>query len=170
MGLAADRPGVAGPACTEEMKRCLHYWAGYMPKIRWWIDIARTPLGTDAFRKPFFAHFLGIRPLLRSRYAQSTLGLVGGETRYRRHVLFAKPDVAARRGIHHDAGRKALDCHGPAAVPEGRPSVGCRAHRTRCGFGYGTHCGEGVANVAGGRTCDGRAVIDRRLVADGQHI
>ena len=35
----------------------LAYWAGYMTKIRWWIDLARTGFGIDAFRKPYFAHF-----------------------------------------------------------------------------------------------------------------
>jgi hypothetical protein len=33
------------------------YWAGYMTKIRWWIDMARTAFGIDAFQKPYFAHF-----------------------------------------------------------------------------------------------------------------
>jgi hypothetical protein len=35
----------------------LAYWAGYMTKIRWWIDMARTAFGIDSFRKPYFAHF-----------------------------------------------------------------------------------------------------------------
>jgi hypothetical protein len=33
------------------------YWAGYMTKIRWWIDMGRTAFGIDAFRKPYFKHF-----------------------------------------------------------------------------------------------------------------
>ena len=35
----------------------LSYWAGYMTKAAWWMEIARTALGIDPFRKPFFAHF-----------------------------------------------------------------------------------------------------------------
>ncbi len=34
----------------------LSYWAGYMVKTTWWLDIARTALGIDGFKKPFFAH------------------------------------------------------------------------------------------------------------------
>jgi hypothetical protein len=35
----------------------LSYWAGYMVKTTWWMDLARTALGIDGFRKPFFTHF-----------------------------------------------------------------------------------------------------------------
>jgi hypothetical protein len=34
----------------------LSYLAGYMSKAAWWAELARTPLGINAFRKPFFAH------------------------------------------------------------------------------------------------------------------
>lgn len=32
----------------------LSYLAGYMSKAAWWMDLSRTPLGIDAFQKPFF--------------------------------------------------------------------------------------------------------------------
>jgi hypothetical protein len=32
----------------------LSYLAGYMSKAAWWMELARTPLGIDAFKKPFF--------------------------------------------------------------------------------------------------------------------
>jgi hypothetical protein len=35
----------------------LSYFAGYMSKITWWLDVARVALGIDGFKKPFFAHF-----------------------------------------------------------------------------------------------------------------
>lgn len=35
----------------------LAYFAGYMSKAAWWFDIARSALGIDGFRKPFFRHF-----------------------------------------------------------------------------------------------------------------
>ncbi len=35
----------------------LSYWAGYMSKAAWWMDVARVALGIDGFKKPFFAHF-----------------------------------------------------------------------------------------------------------------
>lgn len=35
----------------------LSYWAGYMVKTTWWMHLARTSLGLDPFKKPFFAHF-----------------------------------------------------------------------------------------------------------------
>jgi len=35
----------------------LAYWASYMGKAAWWFDIARSALGIDAFKKPFFANF-----------------------------------------------------------------------------------------------------------------
>jgi hypothetical protein len=33
----------------------LAYLSGYMAKARWWMDIARTAMSIDPFRKPFFA-------------------------------------------------------------------------------------------------------------------
>ncbi len=35
----------------------LSYFAGYMSKAAWWMEVARVALGIDGFRKPFFAHF-----------------------------------------------------------------------------------------------------------------
>lgn len=35
----------------------LAYWASYLTKATWWFDIARTALGIDAFKKPFFRNF-----------------------------------------------------------------------------------------------------------------
>jgi len=35
----------------------LAYWASYMVKATWWLDVARTALGIDGFKKPFFTHF-----------------------------------------------------------------------------------------------------------------
>jgi hypothetical protein len=35
----------------------LSYFAGYMSKVTWWLDVARVALGIDGFKKPFFAHF-----------------------------------------------------------------------------------------------------------------
>lgn len=35
----------------------LSYFAGYMSKAAWWVDFAKTTLGIDSFKKPFFAHF-----------------------------------------------------------------------------------------------------------------
>jgi hypothetical protein len=35
----------------------LSYFAGYMSKAAWWLDVARVALGIDGFKKPFFAHF-----------------------------------------------------------------------------------------------------------------
>lgn len=35
----------------------LAYFAGYMSKAAWWIDIAQSALGIDGFKKPFFRHF-----------------------------------------------------------------------------------------------------------------
>lgn len=35
----------------------LSYFAGYMSKASWWMEAARTALGIDGFRKPFFKHF-----------------------------------------------------------------------------------------------------------------
>ena len=35
----------------------LSYFAGYMSKAAWWMDVARMALGIDGFKKPFFAHF-----------------------------------------------------------------------------------------------------------------
>lgn len=34
----------------------VNYWAGYMSKIVWWLQVAHTTLGIDGLRKPFFAH------------------------------------------------------------------------------------------------------------------
>ena len=34
----------------------LAYWASYMSKATWWLDVARTSLGIDGFKKPFFEH------------------------------------------------------------------------------------------------------------------
>lgn len=34
----------------------LNYWAGYMSKVTWWLDVAEHALGIDGFRKPFFAN------------------------------------------------------------------------------------------------------------------
>jgi hypothetical protein len=31
------------------------YWAGYMGKVVWWLQVARSALGIDGFKKPFFA-------------------------------------------------------------------------------------------------------------------
>ena len=33
----------------------LSYWAGYMSKVVWWVEVAQKALGIDSFRKPFFA-------------------------------------------------------------------------------------------------------------------
>lgn len=38
------------------------YWAGYMSKAVWWLQVARPALGIDGFRKPFF-HQVGDFPL-----------------------------------------------------------------------------------------------------------
>lgn len=35
----------------------LSYFGGYMSKATWWFHIARTALGIDGFKKPFFKHF-----------------------------------------------------------------------------------------------------------------
>jgi hypothetical protein len=35
----------------------LNYFGGYMSKAVWWMEIARTALGIDGFKKPFFANF-----------------------------------------------------------------------------------------------------------------
>ncbi len=35
----------------------LTYWAAYMAKTTWWMHLARSSLGIDGFKKPFFAHF-----------------------------------------------------------------------------------------------------------------
>jgi hypothetical protein len=35
----------------------LSYFAGYMSKASWWMEVARTALGIDGFKKPFFRHF-----------------------------------------------------------------------------------------------------------------
>lgn len=35
----------------------LSYWSSYLTKATWWFDIARTALGIDAFKKPFFKNF-----------------------------------------------------------------------------------------------------------------
>lgn len=35
----------------------LSYFGGYMSKAVWWMEIARTALGIDGFKKPFFANF-----------------------------------------------------------------------------------------------------------------
>lgn len=35
----------------------LSYFAGYMSKAAWWMEVARVALGIDGFRKPFFARF-----------------------------------------------------------------------------------------------------------------
>jgi len=35
----------------------LSYFAGYMSKAAWWLEVARVALGIDGFKKPFFAHF-----------------------------------------------------------------------------------------------------------------
>jgi hypothetical protein len=35
----------------------LSYWAGYMVKTTWWMHLARTSLGLDPYKKPFFKHF-----------------------------------------------------------------------------------------------------------------
>ncbi len=35
----------------------LSYFAGYMSKAAWWMDLAHNALGIDGFKKPFFAHF-----------------------------------------------------------------------------------------------------------------
>ena len=34
----------------------LSYWAGYMSKVVWWIEVAEKALGIDSFKKPFFAN------------------------------------------------------------------------------------------------------------------
>jgi hypothetical protein len=33
----------------------VNYWAGYMGKVVWWLQVARSALGIDGFQKPFFA-------------------------------------------------------------------------------------------------------------------
>ena len=33
----------------------LSYWAGYMSKAVWWLDVAKAALKIDAFKKPFFS-------------------------------------------------------------------------------------------------------------------
>jgi hypothetical protein len=33
----------------------LSYWAGYITKDVWWLQVSRSALGTDGFQKPFFA-------------------------------------------------------------------------------------------------------------------
>ena len=38
------------------------YWAGYMSKAVWWLQVSRSALGVDGLRKPFFAH-VGDYPL-----------------------------------------------------------------------------------------------------------
>ncbi len=35
----------------------LSYFAGYMSKAAWWLDIAQSALGIDGFKKPFFKNF-----------------------------------------------------------------------------------------------------------------
>ncbi|MDD8014931.1 MAG: DUF4962 domain-containing protein [Acidobacteriota bacterium] len=35
----------------------LSYFAGYMSKTTWWLDVARVALGIDGFKKPFFENF-----------------------------------------------------------------------------------------------------------------
>ncbi len=35
----------------------LSYWGGYLSRATWWMEIARTALGIDGYRKPFFANF-----------------------------------------------------------------------------------------------------------------
>ncbi len=34
----------------------LNYWAGYITKVVWWLDIAESALGIDGFKKPFWAN------------------------------------------------------------------------------------------------------------------
>jgi hypothetical protein len=34
----------------------VHYWAGYLGKTVWWLQVAEKGLGIDGLRKPFFAH------------------------------------------------------------------------------------------------------------------
>jgi hypothetical protein len=58
----------------------LSYFAGYMSKITWWIDVARVALGIDSFKKPFFAHF-GDYPLYSAPPGTAELGL--GDLSYR---------------------------------------------------------------------------------------
>lgn len=38
------------------------YWAGYMSKAVWWLQVAQSALGMDGLKKPFFAH-VGDYPL-----------------------------------------------------------------------------------------------------------
>jgi hypothetical protein len=52
----------------------LSYFGGYMSKAAWWMELARTPLGIDAFRKPFFARF-GDYALYSSPPGSPELGL-----------------------------------------------------------------------------------------------
>lgn len=35
----------------------LSYWAGYMVKTAWWMQLARRSLGLDPYKKPFFKNF-----------------------------------------------------------------------------------------------------------------
>ncbi|MBN1417314.1 MAG: DUF4962 domain-containing protein [Planctomycetes bacterium] len=35
----------------------LSYWAGYMTKVVWWFDVARSALEIDGMKKPFFSRF-----------------------------------------------------------------------------------------------------------------
>jgi len=52
----------------------LSYFAGYMSKVTWWLDVARVALGIDGFKKPFFAHF-GDYPLYSAPPGTPELGL-----------------------------------------------------------------------------------------------
>lgn len=51
----------------------LSYFAGYLSKATWWMDIAQSALGIDGFRKPFFARF-GEYPLYTAPPGTPDLG------------------------------------------------------------------------------------------------
>ena len=58
----------------------LSYYAGYMSKAAWWMDIVQQSLGIDGFKKPFFNHF-GDYPLYAAPPGSPDLGL--GDLSYR---------------------------------------------------------------------------------------
>ena len=78
------------------------YWAGYMSKIVWWLQVSRSALQIDGFKKPFFAQ-VGDFPLYVAPPGSPNMGFgdlsyltpapgVGGFMEYFEREMGARPE------------------------------------------------------------------------------
>ncbi|MEN6497872.1 MAG: DUF4962 domain-containing protein [Thermoguttaceae bacterium] len=78
------------------------YWAGYQSKAVWWLQVAKSALGIDGLKKPFFAH-VGDYPMYIAPPGSPNSGFgdlafnppsksVGGFMEYHQRMLGSQPD------------------------------------------------------------------------------